>query len=148
MFQDGTIQGELQALLRKNKTQQGNRSNKKEVAPKLDFSKVTGLLGNKWKRVILDEAHCIKNSSTVVSRACCLLQAERHWCVSGTIIQNSLDDVYALFKFLNHQPWCENSFWKAAIGREPDLGVALDRVRRVLNPIMLRRTKESHDKEG
>jgi DNA repair protein RAD5 len=77
-----------------------------------------------------------------------LLRAERRWCVSGTIIQNSLEDAYALLKFLRHEPWYERSFWKAAITKVTDMTVALDRVRRVLSPIMLRRTKESVDKDG
>lgn len=114
-----------------------------------------GIVGHTWKRVILDEAHCIKNTATVASRACCLLAAERRWCVSGTIIQNSLDDVYALLKFLQHEPWCQPSFWKSAISsklRNTDSAEekleAVHRVRRLLAPIMLRRTKESLDKAG
>jgi len=35
--------------------------------------------------------------------------------VSGTTIQNSLQDVYALVKFLRHELWCETGLWKAAI---------------------------------
>lgn len=119
-------------------------------------SRMTGLLGHQWKRVILDEAHYIKNTTTVASRACRMLHAERRWCVSGTIIQNSLDDVYALLKFLRHEPWCQHSFWKAAISSKlrsvestpEDKQQALDRVRRVLTPIMLRRTKASLDQNG
>ena len=115
-----------------------------------------GLLGHEWKRVILDEAHYVKNTSTVASKACRMLRAERRWCVSGTIIQNSLDDVYALLAFLRHEPWCHKSFWKAAVSTKlrsiestpGDKQVALDRVRRLLAPIMLRRTKTSLDQDG
>jgi SNF2 family DNA or RNA helicase len=133
---DGTLQGEW--ISHSKRKEEGDRN----------AVQWTGLLGHSWKRVILDEAHCIKNSATVANRACCLLKAERRWCVSGTIIQNSLEDVFALLKFLNHEPWCEHSFWKAAISKEADQTEALDRVRRVLTPIMLRRTKESVDKDG
>ena len=112
------------------------------------------LLAHEWKRVILDEAHYVKNTSTVASKACRMLRAERRWCVSGTIIQNSLDDVYALLAFLRHEPWCHKSFWNAAISSKlrsaesGDKQVALDRVRRLLAPIMLRRTKTSLDQYG
>jgi DNA repair protein RAD5 len=114
------------------------------------------LLGHEWKRVILDEAHYVKNTSTVASKACRMLRAERRWCVSGTIIQNSLDDVYALLAFLRHEPWCHKSFWKAAISTKlrsaesspDDKQEGLDRVRRLLAPIMLRRTKTSLDQDG
>lgn len=114
----------------------------------LQSKKQTGLLSHSWKRAILDEAHTIKNTATVGSRASCLLKAERRWCVSGTIIQNSLEDVYALLKFLKHEPWCSHAFWKAAITREEDANLAMERVRNVLKPILIRRTKESVDKDG
>jgi DNA repair protein RAD5 len=148
---DGTVQGELQKRMKKNAGSDGN-----------------GLLDYDWHRVILDEAHNIKNQTTLACKACCMLKAERRWCVSGTIIQNSLDDVYALLKFLRHEPWCATGFWKAAITtvmRRPGaehtdesgathrvestgLGVAMDRVGRLLLPIMLRRTKDSLSNDG
>ena len=130
----GSLQGALQVYMKK-----------REVDADLELS---GLLSYGWKRVILDEAHCIKNAATGASKACCMLQAERRWCVSGTIIQNSLDDAFALLKFLRHEPWCEGGFWKAAIGKVEDREIALDRVKRVLQPIMLRRTKATLDKDG
>lgn len=52
------------------------------------------LLNCHWLRVILDEAHCVKNQNTLASKVCCDLRAKHRWCVSGTIIQNSLDDVF------------------------------------------------------
>lgn len=117
-----------------------------------------GLLSHEWFRVILDEAHCIKNANTLCSKACCLLKAERRWCVTGTPIQNSLQDVYSLLKFLQHEPWCESGFWKAAIpsvsndknidGEENDSQIALDRVRRVLAPLTLRRSKDTMNSDG
>lgn len=114
--------------------------------------------------MILDEAHCIRNQRTLASRVCCSLKAEHRWCVSGTIIQNSLDDVFGIMKFLKHEPWCFPSFWKSAITvpakakitddeldpklDEENLQKALGRVRRVLGPLMLRRTKDSVSKDG
>jgi DNA repair protein RAD5 len=108
----------------------------------------SNLLSKKWERVILDECHYIKNPATLAAKACGILDAERRWCVSGTIIQNSLEDVYSLMRFLRHEPWCEHGFWKAAITSVADMTVALDRVKRVLGPIMIRRTKKSVDKDG
>ncbi|EEC48233.1 predicted protein, partial [Phaeodactylum tricornutum CCAP 1055/1] len=66
----------------------------------------------RWLRVVLDEAHCIRNQQTLASKVCCELSARHRWCVSGTIIQNSLDDVYGVIKFLRHEPWCIPGFWK------------------------------------
>ena len=114
-----------------------------------------------WGRIILDEAHCIRNTQTVASKVCCRMKAKYRWCVTGTIIQNSLDDIFGLLKFLHHEPWCLPGFWKAAISRQmtmednldPDappsgMAVALDRIRRMLRPIMIRRTKDSIMSDG
>jgi len=123
----------------------------------LDLPKRTMLLSASWHRVILDEAHCIKNPLTAGSKACCSLLARNRWAVTGTPIQNSLQDVYGLIKFLKHEPWCEAAFWKTAVSDvaldkkdDPKAGlqVALGRVRRILSPIMLRRTKNTLDKQG
>lgn len=120
------------------------------------------LLKCEFLRVVLDEAHSIRNQRTLVSKVCCELKARHRWCVTGTIIQNSLDDVFGTMKFLRHEPWCWPAFWKAAItipsrndGNDLDverhresLNIALDRVRRLLGPIMLRRTKDSKTIDG
>jgi hypothetical protein len=105
------------------------------------------LLSKTWKRVILDECHIIKNHQTLVAKACCSVRAERRWCVSGTIIQNSLEDVYSLIRFLRHEPFCEKAFWNSTITKV-DFSVALDRVKKIISPIMIRRTKETLDKNG
>ena len=52
------------------------------------------LLSHYFGRVILDEAHIIKNPKTSLSKACCKINADKRWCITGTPIQNSLQDVY------------------------------------------------------
>ncbi|KAH9306253.1 hypothetical protein KI387_010657, partial [Taxus chinensis] len=58
-----------------------------------------------WFRVVLDEAQSIKNHRTQVARACWGLRAKRRWCLSGTPIQNSIDDLYSYFRFLKYDPY-------------------------------------------
>eukprot|EP00957_Ditylum_brightwellii_P013953 1052891-Ditylum_brightwellii.AAC.1 len=157
---DGTIQGEY--ILTTGKKRKNASSATIISVPLLSF---------KWDRVILDEAHNIKNPSTAVSRGCCAINASRRWCVTGTPVQNSLQDVFGLLKFLKHEPWCEAGFWKAAVLRsavasvesscgsgdvartqdtetQEGMKMALGRVRRVLSPLMLRRTKDTLTKDG
>ena len=59
----------------------------------------------RWWRVILDEAHTIRNRRTHASLACAALQCFNRWCLSGTPLMNSADDIYALFRFLRYQPF-------------------------------------------
>eukprot|EP00977_Amphora_coffeiformis_P001265 scaffold261_cov170-Amphora_coffeaeformis.AAC.13 len=122
------------------------------------------LIKVQWLRIILDEAHCIRNESTLASKACCALNAEHRWAVSGTIMMNSMQDLFGILKFLRHEPWSLSAFWKNAVSKpmlacenegnvkadvqSESLKIVLDRLRRVLAPIMLRRTKDSLTEDG
>ena len=54
----------------------------------------------RWWRVVLDEAHTVRNASTGISKACCALRALHRWCLTGTPLQNRANDLFALVKFL------------------------------------------------
>lgn len=101
-------------------------------------------------RIVLDEAHQIKNRLTKTSHACRDIHAKRRWAVTGTPIQNKLDDLYSLVRFLRHEPWANHTFWKTFITvpfekKDPR---ALSAVQTVLEPIVLRRTKAMRDSQG
>ncbi|KAI0444887.1 SNF2 family N-terminal domain-containing protein [Xylaria telfairii] len=57
-----------------------------------------------WYRVVLDEAHWIRNSSSKQFRAVASLHTCRRWCLTGTPIQNKLDDLTSLASFLRLPP--------------------------------------------
>ncbi|XP_062107990.1 helicase-like transcription factor CHR28 isoform X2 [Humulus lupulus] len=99
-----------------------------------------------WLRVILDEAQTIKNHRTQVARACCSLRAKRRWCLSGTPIQNTIDDLYSYFRFLRYDPYAVyKSFCntiKVPISRNAVQGYK--KLQAVLRAIMLRRTKGTY----
>ncbi|PRP79901.1 DNA/RNA helicase [Planoprotostelium fungivorum] len=58
------------------------------------------LRDTRWNRVIVDEAHVIKNNKTEIHRACSELDTTFRWCVTGTPLNNKEDDVISLFQFL------------------------------------------------
>lgn len=70
-----------------------------------------------WLRIILDEAHTIKNANAQQSRAVCNLKASRRWAVTGTPIQNGSFDLYSLMAFLRFEPFSIKSYWQSLIQR-------------------------------
>lgn len=64
-----------------------------------------------WFRIVLDEAHIVKESRTWQSKAVCNLSAPRRICLTGTPIQNKLDDLYALILFLRLDPFSDRTVW-------------------------------------
>ncbi|CAL9191464.1 unnamed protein product [Musa hybrid cultivar] len=104
----------------------------------------------RWFRVVLDEAHTVKSSKSQVSMAAAFLNADRRWCLTGTPIQNNLEDVYSLLRFLRVEPWGNWGLWYKLIQKPYEEGDerGLKLVQSILRPIMLRRTKSSTDAEG
>ncbi|KXJ92571.1 SNF2 family N-terminal domain-domain-containing protein [Microdochium bolleyi] len=63
------------------------------------------LHGIHWFRVVLDEAHMIRRPATTFHKTCCELEARSRWCLTGTPIQNRLQDIGALFVFIRAEPF-------------------------------------------
>ncbi|KAK6532636.1 hypothetical protein TWF281_006817 [Arthrobotrys megalospora] len=61
------------------------------------------LSGHRWRRVILDEAHTIRERSTKQAKAIFALNSEYRWCLTGTPVQNKLDDYGSLLEFIQHE---------------------------------------------
>lgn len=59
----------------------------------------------KWKRIVLDEAHNIKERSSNTAKAAFELEAEYRWCLSGTPLQNRVGELYSLVRFLGGDPF-------------------------------------------
>lgn len=59
----------------------------------------------KWKRIILDEAHVIRNYKAQTSIAACALRTKTRWALTGTPVHNKELDLYALLKFLRCSPF-------------------------------------------
>ncbi|KAK2629337.1 hypothetical protein QTJ16_000157 [Diplocarpon rosae] len=110
-----------------------------------------GLFSLRYFRVILDEAHHIKNRQSKTAKACYEIDAEHRWVLTGTPIVNRLEDLFSLVRFLRVEPWSNFSFWKTFITvpfESKDFMRALDVVQTVLEPLVLRRTKDMKTPTG
>ncbi|KAH9483020.1 ATP-dependent helicase rhp16 [Psilocybe cubensis] len=58
-----------------------------------------------WNRVVLDEAHNIKERSTNTAKAAFELKSKFRWCLSGTPLQNRVGELYSLVRFLGGDPF-------------------------------------------
>lgn len=58
------------------------------------------LLKHNWRRVVLDEAHFIRNMNTRVAYAARALKATFRWALSGTPIQNNKKEIKSIASFL------------------------------------------------
>ncbi|KAG6404813.1 hypothetical protein SASPL_132389 [Salvia splendens] len=57
-----------------------------------------------WQRIVLDEAHCIKTKKNNTTRAVLALQSTYKWALSGTPLQNNVNELYSLIRFLRIVP--------------------------------------------
>ncbi|XP_054831071.1 transcription termination factor 2 [Eublepharis macularius] len=104
------------------------------------------LLWINWARIILDEAHNIKNPKVQASIAACKLRASARWAVTGTPIQNNLLDMYSLLRFLRCSPFDEFKVWKSQVDNNTRKGG--ERLAILTRSLLLRRTKDQLDSSG
>ncbi|MGS2808954.1 DEAD/DEAH box helicase [Nocardia sp. MW-W600-9] len=103
------------------------------------------LLGEqRWERIVLDEAQHIKNAATRQARAARALPARHRLALTGTPVENRLEELRALFDFampkLLGSPQSFRAKFAVPIERERDQR-AVDRLRLITDPFVLRRLK-------
>uniref|UniRef100_A0A5B7BR46 Putative DNA repair protein RAD16 n=1 Tax=Davidia involucrata TaxID=16924 RepID=A0A5B7BR46_DAVIN len=59
----------------------------------------------KWERIVLDEAHYIKDRRCNTTRAVLALESSYKWALSGTPLQNRVGELYSLVRFLQIIPY-------------------------------------------
>ena len=98
-----------------------------------------------WARVILDEAHTIRNPVTVGAKAAAALVARSRWAATGTPILNGADDLFGLWRFLRYAPYGRRQAFRALIADPLAAGspAGLARLQAALGAVTLRRTKAS-----
>jgi superfamily II DNA or RNA helicase len=100
--------------------------------------------------LVLDEAQAIKNARSLAHGAASRLKATHRLCLSGTPVENSVRELWALFDFLNpgllgDSEWFDHRYTRP-IEREGN-AARLEQLRRQVAPFVLRRTKEQVARE-
>lgn len=99
-----------------------------------------------WHTLVLDEAQAVKNFSTRRAQAVLELDSQFRVATTGTPVENRLDELWMLFRFLNPGLLGSrerfNERFAAPIERRADAR-ARSRLQRLIAPFVLRRTKAS-----
>ena len=106
-----------------------------------DYSLFSGVA---WSALVLDEAQAVKNPDTQVARAVRALTPPHRVALSGTPVENSVEDIWSVEEFLNpgflgDRKTFEERFAKPLAMDEQS--VAGKRIRHALEPFVLRRLK-------
>jgi len=96
-----------------------------------------------WRAVFLDEAQAIKNPDSQVARAAFALPADLRVALSGTPVENRLDELWSLMRFANPGLLGGRSDFDAVTSRAVAAGDAgaTARLRTRIRPFILRRLK-------
>lgn len=110
----------------------------------------------KWKYLILDEAHLIKNWKSQRWQTLLNFHSKRRILLTGTPLQNDLMELWSLMHFLmphifqSHQEfkdWFVNPISGMVEGQEKVNKEVIDRLHNVLRPFILRRLKRDVEKQ-
>ncbi|KAJ5156544.1 DNA repair protein RAD16 [Penicillium capsulatum] len=114
-----------------------------------------------YHRLVLDEAHSIKQRSTGVAKACFALNANYKWCLSGTPVQNRIGEFFSLLRFLQVRPvacyfckqcsceqlqWCGDKQGRCTECSHTSFSHVSVFNKEILNPITEGRTEEERKK--
>lgn len=102
------------------------------------------LAAQTWRRVVLDEAQHIKNAGTVQAKAALAIPADHKLALTGTPVENRLDELRSILDFANPgmlgRPSDFRKRFSVPIERENDEN-AVSRLRAITSPFILRRVK-------
>ena len=136
-----------------NRIKDHNQFNKKDLVITtygMVINDIEWMKNYKFNYAILDESQAIKNPESLRFKAVCLLQARNKLTLTGTPIENNTFDLFAQMQFVNPGLLGNASSFKddfsTPIDKKAD-SVRAEELRRIINPFIIRRTKEQVAKE-
>ncbi len=98
----------------------------------------------KWRYLIIDEAHRIKNENSSLSKAVRMVDVDHRLLITGTPLQNNLRELWALLNFLMPEIFGDAEQFDAwfSLTDEGAKDNVIKKLHTVLRPFMLRRVKK------
>ncbi|KAH8201941.1 hypothetical protein TruAng_003933 [Truncatella angustata] len=108
-----------------------------EYKPRRNTTTKQLLLPIRFHRIILDEAHKIKNDRSQAAQAVSSLRAMYRLCMTGTPLMNNVGELFSLIKFLRIAPYNERLRFRDDLERPlKKSGIAYDRAMKTLQALM------------
>jgi superfamily II DNA or RNA helicase len=97
-----------------------------------------------WSYVVLDEAQAIKNADSMTARSACRLQGRHRLAMTGTPVENRLEELWSIFRFLMPGLLGPRTSFRERFERPIELGdpAARANLRGRVKPYVLRRLKK------
>jgi superfamily II DNA or RNA helicase len=96
----------------------------------------------KWRYLIIDEAHRIKNEQSVLARVVRFYHSQNRLLITGTPLQNNLHELWALLNFLLPDVFSSSGDFDSWFDLKGDSNQeVIERLHKVLRPFLLRRIK-------
>mmetsp|Transcript_5181 Transcript_5181/g.21327 ORF Transcript_5181/g.21327 Transcript_5181/m.21327 type:complete len:753 (-) Transcript_5181:402-2660(-) len=103
-----------------------------------------------WEYLVIDEAHRIKNPKSSLSKVVRLIPTKFRLLITGTPLQNNLNELWALLNFLLPDIFASETDFESWFSIEADDDAKENVVKKlhtVLRPFMLRRIKKDVEKD-
>eukprot|EP00897_Mesotaenium_endlicherianum_P003066 jgi/Mesen1/2788/ME000170S01898 len=110
---------------------------------RMTIKEKTALKKFKWRYIIIDEAHRIKNENSILSKTMRLFDANYRLLITGTPLQNNLHELWALLNFLLPDVFADSDKFDQwfSITEDQDQSEVVHQLHKVLRPFLLRRLK-------
>jgi hypothetical protein len=95
-----------------------------------------------YQVVVLDEAQAIKNPDSQTAQICCRLRARNRLAITGTPIENRLEDLWSIFRFLEPDLLGHRHQYLSEMQAAQLNAQYFARVKKKIRPFILRRKKQ------